>query len=110
MNYYLFRETEYILHTMLRYYCKMLPSITFTTLLRVIILPHPGSPNNPSTPPQFPYHPNTPTPHSSPHLVEVRERIRINGKSISREMFSDYFWKCYTAFTTTKVSVCMCSE
>lgn len=32
---------------------------------------------------------------SSPHLVEVRERIRINGEMISKEKFVDYFWKCY---------------
>ena len=29
---------------------------------------------------------------SSPHLVEVRERIRINGDPISRRKFTGYFW------------------
>ena len=32
---------------------------------------------------------------SSPHLVEVRERIRLNGKPISSELFANYFWKVY---------------
>ncbi|UYV81920.1 FPGS [Cordylochernes scorpioides] len=32
---------------------------------------------------------------SSPHLVVVRERIRINGKPISKEKFTHYFWKVY---------------
>lgn len=32
---------------------------------------------------------------SSPHLVTVRERIRINGCPINREKFSSYFWKIY---------------
>jgi folylpolyglutamate synthase len=32
---------------------------------------------------------------SSPHLIEVRERIRINGELLSKEKFIDYFWKCY---------------
>ena len=35
---------------------------------------------------------------SSPHLIEVRERIRINGKSISKEMFAHYFWDCWENF------------
>ena len=47
---------------------------------------------------------------SSPHLVEVRERIRINGELISKEKFVDYFWQCYNAIakgvqqTTDKVN------
>ncbi|EDL93220.1 rCG45663, isoform CRA_b [Rattus norvegicus] len=32
---------------------------------------------------------------SSPHLVQVRERIRINGKPISPELFTKYFWHLY---------------
>lgn len=32
---------------------------------------------------------------SSPHLLEVRERIRINGKPISRLEFAKYFWNIY---------------
>ncbi|KAL6036975.1 hypothetical protein STEG23_033509, partial [Scotinomys teguina] len=32
---------------------------------------------------------------SSPHLVQVRERIRINGKPISPEVFTRHFWRLY---------------
>ncbi len=31
----------------------------------------------------------------SPHLIETRERIRINGEPISRDMFARYFWTCW---------------
>ncbi|EFX89284.1 hypothetical protein DAPPUDRAFT_205741 [Daphnia pulex] len=34
--------------------------------------------------------------YSSPHLIEVRERIRINGKPLSKEEFATYFWRVYT--------------
>lgn len=40
---------------------------------------------------------------SSPHLVEVRERIRINGEPLSHELFSQYFWHCYNQLEMTKV-------
>ncbi|NXG53477.1 FOLC protein, partial [Psilopogon haemacephalus] len=39
---------------------------------------------------------------SSPHLVQVRERIRINGQPISRELFSKYFWLVYNRLEETK--------
>ena len=32
---------------------------------------------------------------SSPHLIEARERIRINGSSLTREEFAHYFWQTY---------------
>nr|XP_034194268.1 folylpolyglutamate synthase, mitochondrial-like isoform X2 [Osmia lignaria] len=32
---------------------------------------------------------------SSPHLITVRERIRINGQPISQTHFSQQFWKVY---------------
>lgn len=32
---------------------------------------------------------------SSPHLVHVRERIRINGVPITKELFSQQFFKVY---------------
>lgn len=32
---------------------------------------------------------------SSPHLVEVRERIRIDGEPLSRKKFTGYFWNTY---------------
>ncbi|UJR32965.1 hypothetical protein I4U23_020428 [Adineta vaga] len=35
--------------------------------------------------------------YSSPHLVEVRERIRINGLLLSKEKFIHYFWQCYNS-------------
>ncbi|XP_018566233.1 folylpolyglutamate synthase, mitochondrial-like [Anoplophora glabripennis] len=33
--------------------------------------------------------------YSSPHLLDVRERIRINGKPISKKTFALHFWKIY---------------
>ncbi|XP_026663306.2 folylpolyglutamate synthase isoform X2 [Phoenix dactylifera] len=32
---------------------------------------------------------------TSPHLMDVRERYRINGSDISRENFLHYFWDCW---------------
>ncbi|XP_053417248.1 folylpolyglutamate synthase, mitochondrial isoform X2 [Nycticebus coucang] len=40
---------------------------------------------------------------SSPHLVQVRERIRINGQPISPELFTKYFWRLYHQLEETKV-------
>ncbi|XP_063000685.1 folylpolyglutamate synthase, mitochondrial isoform X2 [Elgaria multicarinata webbii] len=42
--------------------------------------------------------------YSSPHLVQVRERIRINGQPISKELFSKYFWQVYNRLDETKDS------
>ncbi|XP_066569024.1 folylpolyglutamate synthase, mitochondrial isoform X2 [Amia ocellicauda] len=42
--------------------------------------------------------------YSSPHLVQVRERIRINGKPISKELFTKYFWQVYGRLDETKES------
>ncbi|XP_064649817.1 folylpolyglutamate synthase, mitochondrial-like isoform X2 [Lineus longissimus] len=39
---------------------------------------------------------------SSPHLLEVRERIRLNGRPLSRDSFSSYFWDCYKKLEDTK--------
>ena len=39
----------------------------------------------------------------SPHLLEVRERIRLNGKPLSKSMFVSYFWECYNLLDSTKV-------
>ncbi|XP_027043743.1 folylpolyglutamate synthase, mitochondrial-like isoform X2 [Pocillopora damicornis] len=33
--------------------------------------------------------------YSSPHLMEVRERIRINGKPLPKETFAKYFFDCW---------------
>ncbi|KAK7789475.1 hypothetical protein R5R35_012344 [Gryllus longicercus] len=40
--------------------------------------------------------------YSSPHLVSVRERIRINGKPLSEEQFTAYFWQVYRALYDAK--------
>ena len=42
---------------------------------------------------------------SSPHLVQVRERIRINGQPISSELFTKHFWRLYHQLEETKVLV-----
>ncbi|XP_074526278.1 folylpolyglutamate synthase, mitochondrial-like [Halichoeres trimaculatus] len=39
---------------------------------------------------------------SSPHLVHVRERIRINGRPISQQLFTKYFWETYEQLEDTK--------
>ncbi|XP_054544625.1 folylpolyglutamate synthase, mitochondrial isoform X2 [Talpa occidentalis] len=39
---------------------------------------------------------------SSPHLVQVRERIRINGQPISPELFTKHFWHLYQRLEETK--------
>jgi folylpolyglutamate synthase len=39
---------------------------------------------------------------SSPHLVEVRERIRINGVPLDKDSFVTYFWKCYDSLMKDK--------
>lgn len=41
--------------------------------------------------------------YSSPHLIEVRERIRINGKPISKSEFVKSFRRIYTALDQKKV-------
>ena len=41
--------------------------------------------------------------YSSPHLVEVRERIRLNGQPLSKELFVSYFWECYDLLKKDKV-------
>ncbi|KAF5928906.1 hypothetical protein HPG69_002680 [Diceros bicornis minor] len=45
------------------------------------------------------------SPGSSPHLVQVRERIRINGQPISPELFTKHFWRLYQRLEETKVSM-----
>ncbi|XP_078045527.1 folylpolyglutamate synthase 1 isoform X2 [Augochlora pura] len=40
--------------------------------------------------------------YSSPHLVTVRERIKINGQSISEALFVEYFWKVHKKLEETK--------
>ena len=40
---------------------------------------------------------------TSPHLVQVRERIRINGKPIEKEAFSDYFYQVWDKLDESRV-------
>ncbi|XP_076654557.1 folylpolyglutamate synthase 1 isoform X2 [Halictus rubicundus] len=40
--------------------------------------------------------------YSSPHLVTVRERIKINGQSISESLFIEYFWKVHKNLENAK--------
>lgn len=42
--------------------------------------------------------------YSSPHLVQVRERIRINGQPIGKELFTKYFWQVYGRLDETKAA------
>lgn len=39
--------------------------------------------------------------YSSPHLVSVRERIALNGKPISHELFARHFWECWDRLQST---------
>jgi folylpolyglutamate synthase/dihydropteroate synthase len=41
--------------------------------------------------------------YSSPHLIEVRERIRINGKPLPKDKFAKYFWQVYSMLKQDKV-------
>ncbi|MEW5316391.1 MAG: hypothetical protein WDW38_007767 [Sanguina aurantia] len=36
---------------------------------------------------------------TSPHLVDVRERIRLDGRLVSRPMFHRLFWDCHTSLS-----------
>ncbi|XP_032240819.2 folylpolyglutamate synthase, mitochondrial [Nematostella vectensis] len=40
--------------------------------------------------------------YSSPHLIEVRERIRINGKPLAKNLFAKYFFKCWDNLQSSK--------
>jgi len=37
--------------------------------------------------------------------MEVRERIRINGEPLSKELFTKYFFETYEMFEKTKVII-----
>lgn len=41
--------------------------------------------------------------YTSPHLLEVRERIRLSGNPISHELFCQQFWKVYNTLEQTRV-------
>ena len=34
---------------------------------------------------------------TSPHLVDVRERVRVNGAMVPRPVFEEHFWRCHDA-------------
>jgi hypothetical protein len=34
---------------------------------------------------------------TSPHLCDVRERVRVNGQLVSKEVFEEHFWRCHDA-------------
>ncbi|KAF5843259.1 folylpolyglutamate synthetase, partial [Dunaliella salina] len=37
---------------------------------------------------------------TSPHLVDVRERVRINGCMVDKSVFESHFWWCYERFNS----------
>ncbi|KAI1495514.1 FolC bifunctional protein [Biscogniauxia marginata] len=39
--------------------------------------------------------------YTSPHLVSVRERIQLDGRPISQELFAKYFFEVWDAFTAS---------
>ncbi|KAL9646427.1 hypothetical protein ABK040_006425 [Willaertia magna] len=39
---------------------------------------------------------------TSPHLIDIRERVRINGIPISKTDFIKYFWECYEGLIEPK--------
>jgi folylpolyglutamate synthase/dihydropteroate synthase len=41
--------------------------------------------------------------YTSPHLVAVRERIRINGTPISEEQFAKFFFQVWDRLDQTEV-------
>ena len=40
---------------------------------------------------------------TSPHLVDIRERIRIDGELISEDKYLRYFWEVWDKLEATKV-------
>ncbi|KAF5279537.1 hypothetical protein FQR65_LT03359 [Abscondita terminalis] len=41
--------------------------------------------------------------YSSPHLLEVRERIRINGEPLPKSAFAKHFWQVYNTLEKQKM-------
>lgn len=41
---------------------------------------------------------------TSPHLMDVRERIRVNGCLVERDVFLEHFWSCYDQFKSKATS------
>ena len=45
-----------------------------------------------------------PCDNRSPHLLEVRERIRISGRPLTKAAFVSYFWKVFEKLDSSKQS------
>jgi hypothetical protein len=45
--------------------------------------------------------------YTSPHLVDIRERIRLDGVPIPEAKYLQYFWEVWDALVATKVR-CVC--
>uniref|UniRef100_A0A6N2NKB2 Uncharacterized protein n=1 Tax=Salix viminalis TaxID=40686 RepID=A0A6N2NKB2_SALVM len=43
---------------------------------------------------------------TSPHLIDVRERFRLDGVDICEEKFLAYFWWCYDRLKLLVVHCC----
>ena len=41
---------------------------------------------------------------TSPHLIDIRERIRINGSPVSKEVFTKAFWECYDNLNSDSIT------
>lgn len=41
--------------------------------------------------------------YTSPHLIDVRERIRVNGEPIDKSAFVKHFWDCWDRLDRTRV-------
>jgi len=47
--------------------------------------------------------------YTSPHLVEVRERIRVNGVPLSRDQFAKYFFETRDKLLQSSARVTLCT-
>jgi len=45
--------------------------------------------------------------YTSPHLITVRERIKLNGHAISESSFERYFWELWDRFQSHQVRACL---
>lgn len=36
--------------------------------------------------------------YTSPHLIDIRERVRVNGEMVDKETFRSHFWRCLDQF------------
>ncbi|GAM25673.1 hypothetical protein SAMD00019534_088480, partial [Acytostelium subglobosum LB1] len=41
---------------------------------------------------------------TSPHLISIRERIKINGEFVDKDLFSRHVWYCFDMFERNKLS------